>query len=52
MSSFSLLLVVLAAVIQASWNLLSKRAAEAGAAFVFAYNLVASVAYFPGCCGS
>ena len=47
MSSFSLALVVLAAIIHASWNLLSKRAAEGGVAFVFIYNLVASVAYFP-----
>jgi drug/metabolite transporter (DMT)-like permease len=47
MSSFSLALVVLAAIIHATWNLLSKRAAEAGVAFVFIYNLVASVAYFP-----
>lgn len=47
MSSFSLALVVLAAVIHATWNLLSKRGAEAGVAFVFTYNLVASVVYFP-----
>ena len=43
----SLLLVVAAAVIHATWNLLAKRAAHAGAAFVAAYNLVAFVAYAP-----
>src|SRR5215218_4653988 len=42
-----LTLVVLAALIHATWNLLSKRAAAAGPAFVFAYNLVACVAYLP-----
>jgi drug/metabolite transporter (DMT)-like permease len=42
-----LALVVLAAFIHATWNLLSKRAAAAGPAFVFAYNLVACVAYLP-----
>jgi drug/metabolite transporter (DMT)-like permease len=43
----SLLLVVAAAVIHATWNLLAKRAAHAGTAFVAAYNLVAFVAYAP-----
>jgi drug/metabolite transporter (DMT)-like permease len=43
----SLVLVVLAAFIHATWNLMSKRAAAAGPAFVFAYNLVACVAYAP-----
>lgn len=43
----SLLLVVAAAIIHATWNLLAKRAAHAGAAFVAAYNLVAFVAYAP-----
>jgi drug/metabolite transporter (DMT)-like permease len=47
MSFASLALVVLAAFIHATWNLLSKRAAEAGPAFVFAYNVVACVAYLP-----
>jgi drug/metabolite transporter (DMT)-like permease len=47
MSSFSLALVVLAAIIHATWNLLSKHAAVGGVAFVFTYNLVASVAYLP-----
>jgi drug/metabolite transporter (DMT)-like permease len=47
MSLLPLLLVVLAALIHATWNLLAKRAAPAGPAFVFAYNVVACVAYFP-----
>ncbi|MGB8398528.1 EamA family transporter [Bradyrhizobium sp.] len=47
MSLLPLSLVILAAFIHATWNLLSKRAAAAGAAFVFAYNLVACVAYLP-----
>jgi drug/metabolite transporter (DMT)-like permease len=47
MSLSSLLLVVLAAFIHASWNLLAKRAAAAGPAFVFFYNMVACVAYLP-----
>ncbi len=47
MSFLSLTLVVLAAFIHATWNLLSKRAASAGPAFVFAYNLVACVVYLP-----
>jgi drug/metabolite transporter (DMT)-like permease len=47
MSFFSLALVVFAAVIHATWNLLSKRAAPAGPTFVFAYNLVACVTYMP-----
>lgn len=47
MAFASLLLVILASFIHASWNLLAKRAAPAGPAFVFAYNLVACVAYAP-----
>jgi uncharacterized membrane protein len=47
MSLLPLSLVVLAAIIHATWNLLSKHAASAGAAFVFVYNLVACVAYLP-----
>ena len=42
-----LLLVVLASFIHASWNLLAKRAASVGPIFVFAYNLIACVAYAP-----
>ncbi|UPK06191.1 DMT family transporter [Bradyrhizobium sp. 170] len=47
MSPLSLSLVVLAAFIHATWNLLSKRAAAAGAAFVFASNVIALVLYLP-----
>jgi drug/metabolite transporter (DMT)-like permease len=47
MAFASLLLVVLASFIHASWNLLSKRAASVGPVFVFAYNLVACIAYAP-----
>ena len=47
MSLVPLALVVLAAFIHATWNLLSKRAADAGPAFVFVYNLVACVVYLP-----
>jgi len=47
MSFASFTLVVLAAFIHATWNLLSKRAAAAGPTFVFAYNLVACIAYLP-----
>jgi drug/metabolite transporter (DMT)-like permease len=42
-----IVLVILAAFIHATWNLLSKQAAPAGPTFVFAYNLVACVAYAP-----
>jgi drug/metabolite transporter (DMT)-like permease len=47
MSLVSLSLVVLAAFIHATWNLLSKRAAGAGPTFVFAYNLFACLVYLP-----
>lgn len=47
MTSASMLLVVLAALCHAVWNLLAKRSAAVGVAFVFAYNLVACVAYAP-----
>ncbi|PYE29895.1 EamA-like transporter family protein [Rhizobium sp. PP-WC-2G-219] len=47
MAFASLLLVVLASFIHASWNLLAKRAASVGPVFVFAYNLIACVAYAP-----
>ncbi len=47
MTLASLLLVVLASFIHASWNLLAKRAASVGPVFVFAYNLIACVAYAP-----
>jgi len=47
MSFVSLALVVLAALIHATWNLLSKRAAAAGPSFVFCYNLVSCLTYLP-----
>ncbi len=51
MSYSSLILVVLAAMAHATWNLLAKRAAMVGAPFVFAYGLCASVLYAPGSSG-
>lgn len=50
MSMLSLLLVILAAFIHASWNLLAKRAADVGPPFVFAYTLFGSVLYLPWVC--
>jgi hypothetical protein len=47
MSFAPIVLVVLTAFIHATWNLLSKRAAAAGPTLVFAYNLIACVAYAP-----
>ena len=47
MSLVPLTLVILAAFIHATWNLLSKRTAAAGAAFVFASSLFASIVYLP-----
>src|SRR3954465_5748561 len=47
MSLLSLSLVVLSAFIHATWNLLSKRAGDAGPTFVFAYNLFACLVYLP-----
>ena len=47
MSLLSLSLVILAAFIHATWNLLAKRAAAAGPAFVFASNVITCVAYLP-----
>jgi drug/metabolite transporter (DMT)-like permease len=47
MSLVPLALVVIAAFIHASWNLLAKRAAAAGPSFVLAYNVVAVVVYLP-----
>ena len=47
MTLASLLLVILASFVHASWNLLAKRAAPVGPVFVFAYNLVSCVAYAP-----
>lgn len=47
MAFASLLLVVLASFVHASWNLLAKQAASVGPVFVFTYNLIACVAYAP-----
>lgn len=47
MSYTALTLIVLAAFIHATWNLLAKRAAQAGPAFVFAYTIISAVAYLP-----
>ncbi|RWR10437.1 EamA family transporter [Paenirhodobacter populi] len=47
MTLASLSLVVLASFFHAGWNLLAKRAASVGPVFVFAYNLIACVAYAP-----
>lgn len=47
MALVSLFLVVLASFIHATWNLLAKRAASVGPVFVFAYSLIACVAYAP-----
>lgn len=47
MSALALALVVAAAFIHATWNLLAKRAADGGAAFVFAYTIVSCIAFAP-----
>ena len=47
MTVTSFLLVVLAAGLHAGWNLLAKRAAAAGPAFVLAYSLASFVLYLP-----
>lgn len=47
MSYVALSMIVLAALIHASWNLLAKRAAHAGPTFVFAYTCISAVAYLP-----
>ncbi|OZI24979.1 DMT family transporter [Bordetella genomosp. 7] len=47
MSSTSLLLVILAAMAHATWNLLAKRAAMVGPVFVFSYGLCAVLLYAP-----
>ncbi|WP_342154143.1 EamA family transporter [Methylorubrum sp. SB2] len=51
MSFAPFVLVVSAAFIHALWNLLSKRAADAGPSFVFAYNLFSCLAYAPWVAG-
>jgi drug/metabolite transporter (DMT)-like permease len=47
MSLAPVILVILAAFIHATWNLLVKQAAAGGPTFVFVYNLVACIAYAP-----
>ena len=47
MTLSSLLLVVLASVCHATWNLLAKRAASVGAVFVFFYNVIGVIVYAP-----
>ena len=47
MSIQALALVVLAALIHATWNLLAKRAAAAGAAFVFTTSVFSNLLYLP-----
>ena len=47
MTLASICLVILAAIIHASWNLMAKRAAAVGPVFVMAYNLISCVAYAP-----
>jgi len=47
MSLASLLLVISAAIAHASWNLIAKRAAKVGPAFVFAYGLCSTLIYAP-----
>ena len=47
MSHSALLLVIAAAIAHASWNLLAKRAAHVGPAFVFADGLCCTIVYAP-----
>lgn len=47
MSYTALLLIVLAAFIHATWNLLAKRAAHGGPTFVFVYSCISTLAYLP-----
>ena len=47
MSYTALTLIVLAALVHATWNLLAKRAAHAGPIFVFAYTVISAVVYLP-----
>ena len=47
MSLSALLLVVVAAICHASWNLLAKRAAKVGPPFVFAYGLCSTILFAP-----
>lgn len=47
MTGTALLLVILAAVCHASWNLLAKKGAKIGSAFVFAYGLCSTILFAP-----
>ncbi|BCW87583.1 hypothetical protein sos41_07130 [Alphaproteobacteria bacterium SO-S41] len=47
MSGLAILLVVVAAFTHATWNLIQKRAASAGAAFIFASCFFAALIYLP-----
>ena len=47
MTFSALLLVIVAAICHASWNLLAKRAAKVGPPFVFAYGLCSTILFAP-----
>ena len=47
MSLLTLLLVVIAAIMHATWNLLAKTASAAGAPFVAAYSAISVIIYLP-----
>lgn len=47
MDVLSLTLIIMAALLHASWNLASKRAADAGSVFVFFYRLWSVIIYLP-----
>ncbi len=47
MTAQALILITLAAVLHASWNLLTKRAAKAGTFFVFTYRVWSVIFYLP-----
>ena len=47
MTLVTVLMVVIAAFIHAGWNLLAKRAANVGPAFIMAYSLVSTIVYGP-----
>lgn len=47
MSYTALLLIVLAAFIHATWNLLAKRASQGGPTFVLVYTTISALAYLP-----
>ena len=47
MSTYSLLLVITAAIAHATWNLIAKRAANVGPVFVFAYSVCGVILFTP-----